>query len=411
MLVLSFFLAIFLDKSHSLRRQKGECPVYNTSPTDSVKGTLYKGTVTFEDKHKAKVEICCLRSVTNDTIKYFSKTSKTSCCQQLAGSPCTKGHRGCPGYSCMVRFSSGTSSIAPLSSPPGSTRCVVDRETLDRGIIFKSNITQYKNPRGCKDETKKILITSVKTGKPVDAYHTCCSVDITSNFSANPETVCCGLAGSLAPNYIENGRIVFGNTPPCCRKVNGYSTCDPTPNLPQPMKFCGGLAGSEDTPNLNERLPALAPLHYTYTDKSLVTSNQVYSCNKEGTKFFFALQNGFGSLPMNLNLCCSKNIFYSNAQKIIDDCCISYTNNEYSVSPSAPSFFKCSVKDQKKKGFIENGIFVYKPCNPSACSATNSNSGQLDRSKPLDVFLGSNEKVAPIYGVYKYYLNKHLTNE
>ena len=416
-LLLFIFLVASLDNSFSLRRRTTKCPVYNTGPTKSVLGNLYNGTFTYRNglkKVKSKIELCCLESVKDKAINFTSTTAKTSCCQQLEGSVCYSRYRSCPGYSCIVVFSdnNGDKSILTLKSPPDFPICTSKNETRPRGRIVKSNITQYRSARGCKDASKKILITSVKTGKPVDAYHMCCSVDITTNFRANPRTVCCGLAASLAPNFISGSKIAM-DTPPCCRTLKGFSTCSITYFQSNPrFRVCAAIAGSADTPNLSEDLPALAPLHYTYKLESLTEgydSKTVFACDKEGNKFLYAVQDLNFAAPYKINVCCSKDIFYSSAKKIIDDCCITYV--DYSATIFNASYYKCSVKDHHDTGFIANGMFVYKPCKYYACPAIDKNYGQLTDKYRLKPYNVSVSKVAPLYGVYKWYLNKYLSND
>ena len=416
-LLLFIFLVASLDNSFSLRRRTTKCPVYNTGPTKSVLGNLYNGTFTYRNglkKVKSKIELCCLESVKDKAINFTSTTAKTSCCQQLEGSVCYSRYRSCPGYSCIVVFSddNGEKSVLTLKSPPEFFACTNKNKTRQRGRIVKSSITQYKSARGCKDASKKILITSVKTGKPADAYHMCCSVDITTNFGADPRKDCCGLAASLAPNFISQGQIAM-DTPPCCRKLNGFSTCDTTYIQSKPrFRFCAALAGSADTPNLSEDLPALAPLHYTYKVESSgegYNSKTVFACDKQGNKFLYSIQDSNFALPYKINVCCSKDIFYESAKTIIDDCCITYA--DFPTTVYEPSYYQCSVQDNHDTGFISNKKFVYKPCKYYACPAINKYYGQFNDRYILKPFNVSVSKVAPLYGVYKWYLNKYLSND
>lgn len=446
LLSLLFVVVNVVDCATTLNRTATPCTVYYRDRTNRVQGVLFTGKNN-DEKNKYPIELCCLPNVATPTVEYLSSSARASCCQQNSNSgqashcPKLKGHRACPEYNCLGKFNQNGKNFRQLKTPPLFIACSDIYKSSDTGTIEKTDIIMYKGSQSCADKSMNILIISVKSGKQPDAYHWCCSKDITTQLDVDPKDVCCGLAGSQAPQYAgkplsgRNATPVNLEGPRCCRKLQGESTCqflDYSTNF-QRYFPCAGVAGSVKTANLNENLPYLAPLHYFYyqdgsSPKAYEDPSKAYACDASGSKFLYSLQEStllFGvqrlySVP--IGLCCSKDIFYSDAQKIVDDCCITYTDkgvqhadlvdNSQSKGKKAwdTSFYQCSMMNNKAKGFIDKGKFIYRPCKPDACTKIDDKFGKLENKSILKTHSVSAVKITPIYGLYEWHVDKYDKN-
>ena len=400
----------------TLNKSKTPCTVYAKDADLSNKndGILYKGSRR-ENREgnsvKVKYGLCCPKSFQNSSVIFRSTETRAVCCQQGKGSICysEEGYRACPGFVCLAKFA-GKPVLAPF--------CFDDSSLKPEGRIRQPDLIVYKDKVNCKDPSKKYQIVTIKRGqKSPPAYRWCCSEDITSNFTAKPRDVCCGLSASQAPNN-SPGMMTNVDTPFCCRKlkrdyyIRTDNNCEPA-YLHQEKKdsgayrVCRANSGGPQTSNLNEKLPLYSVLHYFFRARYLLFyvdhRADLFACDKKGSKLLYALQDD-GNLSENPGACCPKNIFYSDAPTMAKECCVTFVHNGHI---STDKKFFCSRTD---KGFIHNDQIYYRPCDPNACKEIPKEStiGLLSNQTIITPFNVSQDVAQPLYGVYDWYKNKYF---
>ena len=428
--ILLFALSFIFFTSHSkseignFTRQNESCIVYYNSATDKVSGNLYAGQLREKDRLIGS-ELCCLSQMEKGYFNFFSSKPKKLCCQQKENSRCYPGilkYRPCPRYTCWYPEETSKKDIEDYASNRFNTLKFCKNEkpsTIKKGRIIKSNLILYKDKQKCTDVNKKYHILSMKVAKHPQAYHYCCSVDITTNLEEDPTKVCCGLAGSQSRNYggsrIGATYLIDQQTPPCCRKIQDHSTCQPKRDGKYFM--CKPVAGSWFTKDLSENLPYYTPEYY----RMLTQSNNIFACDPNHSSFFYEYPSlmhyykvkGSPLAPAITGICCNKkDIFFYDTQTISNECCITYADPEYSPNKT----YEYSIQEQMfdyncsmtRKTFIENGEFIYRPCLPDACIKKNWKMGILNRYNITKLFVIPTSNVEPLYGVYDYEANKYV---
>ena len=406
----------------TLNKSSTPCTVYAKDADLSNKndGILYNGSLEETvNKKKVKVDygICCPKSYRKSQTNFRSSSSRAVCCQQGKGSICYSkdGYRACPGFVCLAYGVGSNIEATTAKDIPYYFTCPDAVSLRKEGRIHQPDLIVYKDKVDCKDRIKKYQIVTIKRGqKSPPAYRWCCSEDITSNFTAKPRDVCCGLAGSQPPNRLVR-MATNVDTPPCCRKLQNKNNCDPE-SLEQKSfdgyqttyRICRATSGGPQTPKLSENMPAFSVLQYLLTEYKQgfvpdADTKKLYACDSKGNKLMYAIYREL-SVAVNPVVCCPKNIFYSDAETMSEQCCITFVSF---FLAHEKNIFECS---RITSGFVRNDKMYYLPCDPKACKKipTARTVGILSNQSIFTPFNVSDTIAQPLYGVYNWNKNKYL---
>lgn len=398
---------------------------------------------------KSDLKICCNKKITAKSMQVDITKKNADCCLRKGDVCYTNGLRPCSEFFCFHKFNSSRPLTVPNTAKDSfinQDKCPPPPKSIDKGNInmnmypsSKRLVALYDTRKTCADKSKPFLIgfhylvldrTGAKKPKQPkffiqkERFRWCCSENIFDDFSLDPQTVCCGLVGSSAPNYAP-GKLVNVHNPPCCRKLGGRPLCEP--KLPKDKdgisKFnqeCPPLSGDVTTKDLSEDIPLFAPQYYgieiSFKDTDLIYAQTVCTTRYFRGKVFSGYGNVdyynilkipisnvtsdeskkfFGLGKRNIfSLCCNdKDVFFMNKNEILKSCCYVVNYPQY-LQKNIP----CDVK-----GKIDGNFYAFRTCNPKACVKSKFIPVLYNYTQQIDL-----HKIDFLYGVDKYYEPRYI---